>query len=253
MLLKMLAVLVLALAATQPTPKSAPPNQPAASTPRAQEPDFQAGEKAKVMTVDRIDSLLVSKPGSDQPVRVYLAGIAEAPADVSKSFYAAEGLAHLRGLAQGEEVILVDDGITPKGERQVQAARASDKRWINRELVSLGSSDVSASFVDSKFAYQFILAKAEARKAQLGRHDQRAEAAFAAARGGGSDASTRRAVEAKKDQAKAEFTVYVTKSGTKYHRSGCSYLRSGGSPVSLKDAKSRYGPCSRCRPPTEEP
>jgi hypothetical protein len=47
----------------------------------------------------------------------------------------------------------------------------------------------------------------------------------------------------------AQVTVYVTKTGTKYHRAGCSYLRSSSIATSLKDAKARYTACSRCHPP----
>lgn len=45
-------------------------------------------------------------------------------------------------------------------------------------------------------------------------------------------------------------TVYVTKSGTKYHSAGCSYLSSSKIEISLDDAKSKgYTPCSKCNPP----
>jgi hypothetical protein len=45
-------------------------------------------------------------------------------------------------------------------------------------------------------------------------------------------------------------TVYVTKSGKKYHRDGCRYLRQSRIPVTLKDAKANwYTPCSVCNPP----
>lgn len=45
-------------------------------------------------------------------------------------------------------------------------------------------------------------------------------------------------------------TVYVTKSGTKYHTANCMYLRSSKIPMSLEDAKKAgYTPCSRCNPP----
>jgi competence protein ComEC len=45
-------------------------------------------------------------------------------------------------------------------------------------------------------------------------------------------------------------TVYVTKTGNKYHRLGCRYLRNGGSPMALKDAKAKgYTPCKVCSPP----
>ena len=44
-------------------------------------------------------------------------------------------------------------------------------------------------------------------------------------------------------------TVYVTKTGAKYHRDGCRYLSKTKIPISLSDAKSGYGPCSVCNPP----
>jgi endonuclease YncB( thermonuclease family) len=46
-----------------------------------------------------------------------------------------------------------------------------------------------------------------------------------------------------------EETVYVTRTGAKYHRSSCQYLRRSRIPVSFKEAKQSYDPCSVCRPP----
>lgn len=43
------------------------------------------------------------------------------------------------------------------------------------------------------------------------------------------------------------MTVYITKTGSKYHRSGCQYLSKSKISISLDDAKSRgYTACSRC-------
>lgn len=48
----------------------------------------------------------------------------------------------------------------------------------------------------------------------------------------------------------ADITVYITKTGEKYHRSGCRYLRKSKIAISLADAKERgFGPCSVCDPP----
>ncbi|HKZ40824.1 MAG TPA: hypothetical protein VJ044_07660 [Candidatus Hodarchaeales archaeon] len=44
-------------------------------------------------------------------------------------------------------------------------------------------------------------------------------------------------------------TVYVTKTGKKYHVASCSYLKSSTA-ISLADAVKRYSPCSKCNPPT---
>ena len=42
-------------------------------------------------------------------------------------------------------------------------------------------------------------------------------------------------------------TVFVTDSGTKYHRAGCSYLRSSANEISFEEAEEQgYTPCSRC-------
>jgi len=52
-----------------------------------------------------------------------------------------------------------------------------------------------------------------------------------------------------KDQYK-NITVYITRTGRKYHRAGCRYLRKSKIPISLKDAIKRgYTPCSVCNPP----
>lgn len=44
-------------------------------------------------------------------------------------------------------------------------------------------------------------------------------------------------------------TVYRTKSGSKYHRASCSYLRKSAIPLTKADAIARgLAPCSRCSP-----
>ena len=47
----------------------------------------------------------------------------------------------------------------------------------------------------------------------------------------------------------AEATVYVTRTGKKYHRDGCRYLSSSKIRSTLQDAVRAYGPCSVCKPP----
>lgn len=46
------------------------------------------------------------------------------------------------------------------------------------------------------------------------------------------------------------YTVYVTKTGSKYHRAGCSYLRKSNMAMDLSEARKYYTPCSRCNPPS---
>ncbi|ACA59236.1 copper amine oxidase domain protein [Candidatus Desulforudis audaxviator MP104C] len=49
---------------------------------------------------------------------------------------------------------------------------------------------------------------------------------------------------------KQDVTVYVTRTGSKYHRGGCRYLSKSQIPMSLSNAKaSGYTACSVCGPP----
>lgn len=46
-------------------------------------------------------------------------------------------------------------------------------------------------------------------------------------------------------------TVYITKTGSKYHEQSCSSLRYSSEPINLSDAvNGGYTPCSKCNPPT---
>jgi micrococcal nuclease len=48
-----------------------------------------------------------------------------------------------------------------------------------------------------------------------------------------------------------DITVYITKTGKKYHLSGCSSLSKSKIPISLSDAISAgFGPYGNCKPPT---
>ncbi len=51
-------------------------------------------------------------------------------------------------------------------------------------------------------------------------------------------------------QTPQSVTVYITKTGKKYHRDGCRYLRQSKIAISLDDAQAEgYDPCSVCNPP----
>ena len=43
-------------------------------------------------------------------------------------------------------------------------------------------------------------------------------------------------------------TVYVTKTGSKYHTGSCRHIRKSHTAMSLGEARARFGPCSVCRP-----
>jgi biopolymer transport protein ExbD len=48
---------------------------------------------------------------------------------------------------------------------------------------------------------------------------------------------------------KKEIIVYITKTGAKYHRGSCSYLRKSKISIAKKEAIANgYSACSRCNP-----
>jgi competence protein ComEC len=56
---------------------------------------------------------------------------------------------------------------------------------------------------------------------------------------------------AEAQQDPATVTVYVTRTGKKYHRGGCRYLSRSKMTTTLKEAVAHgFGPCSVCKPPT---
>lgn len=51
-------------------------------------------------------------------------------------------------------------------------------------------------------------------------------------------------------EAASNPVVFVTRTGTRYHRGGCRYLRLSCSPLRLAEARMLgYTPCLWCRPP----
>ena len=58
-------------------------------------------------------------------------------------------------------------------------------------------------------------------------------------------------IKKKQERAPPEIIVYITKTGKKYHRFDCRYLRRSSTPISLTEAKRRgYTPCKVCEPPS---
>lgn len=108
-----------------------------------------------------------------------------------------------------------------------------------------------------------IISKLEARKIQIFRTDL--DGTIVAGSDGNNITFTKKgttikennSVGHKESQSTAELEspatdnleeVYITKTGTKYHRSNCSSLRSSKIPISLEEAKKSYEACNACNP-----
>jgi len=65
------------------------------------------------------------------------------------------------------------------------------------------------------------------------------------------NSSESRAITTHQDQEKKkEVYVYVTKTGKKYHKENCRYLKKSKIKITLKEACKRgFAPCKVCKPP----
>jgi len=120
----------------------------------------------------------------------------------------------------------------------------SDTILVNLEIIKQGYGMAYLRF-PHKLEEQFLDAELTARREAIGM--------WASPRSGIDYSKYRKESQDIKTEPKEETketTVYITKSGSKYHRSGCRYLSKSMIPISLKDAKERgYSPCKVCKPP----
>jgi endonuclease YncB( thermonuclease family) len=127
-----------------------------------------------------------------------------------------------------------------------------DDRWVNKDMVKEGWAWHYRQYSKSDVLAD---AESEARTAKAGLWADSSPVAPWDFRHPGVSAPQAAAPAVAKPEVpestsdKKEETVYVTKTGAKYHRAGCRHLQSS-IPMSLSEAAKRYSPCSVCNPPS---
>ena len=146
-----------------------------------------------------------------------------------------EASAFTRNLLTGESVYLrFDEDRTDKyGRLLAYLYRVPDGLFVNLEIVRQGYGHAY-----TRFPFKHM---------ELFRHYE--QQARTAKKGLWESANIREAEADRGVPSIDEMEVYTTASGTKYHRDGCRHLRRSQKPISLKDARKRYSPCSVCNPP----
>ena len=118
-----------------------------------------------------------------------------------------------------------------------------DDRWINKELITDGYAWHYRQYSDNQ---DLAAAENAARRLKVGLWSHTNPIPPWDFRRGVRAETT---VDNPDSETSTTLTVYRTRSGTKYHRSGCRYLSKSKIPISLEEAKRSYGPCSVCKPP----
>jgi len=208
-------------------------------------PDLSQLEPIEVARV--VDGDTIDVQGQAGPERLRLIG-PDAP-EVGQP-YSGQATAFLQNLLAGEEVYLVR-GEGPErdhfGRRLTYVYRAPDGLFVNLELVRQGYARVYRAFpFEHREAFEFWEARAQAAGKGLWR-----PAIVAPAPAVPAPAAVTPATAAPQTApAGQEVTVYVTRTGARYHQAGCRSLGKSAIPLSLGEAKRRgYTACGNCHPP----
>ncbi len=263
MLKRFRCLLALAIFAAFFTPgpravKAEPQQQPPALGQPDIRRDFTGLSKHRVKRVLEGGAFAVERDGKEVTIRFVgvttlqrVAPGAPNPEDVRR---ASE---FLSDLLLGEEVYLEESEVPTKtqkdGPQQFYVYRAPDGLFVNLEILRQGYGQ---TLTDPPFRHQnrFQATERQAKEANKGLwtkdKDQPAKAPKATAPAPPAAETPKRVEQPPKQEDSQSITVYVTKTGAKYHVGSCRYLSKSKIPVNLKDAKARYSACSVCRPPT---
>ncbi|HEY4313204.1 MAG TPA: thermonuclease family protein [Pirellulales bacterium] len=207
--------------------------------------------KGKAVGITDGDTLTLLD-GQQHQVKIRLEGI-----DAPESHQAYGTLARkaLAGKAFEKDVVVESHGQDKYGRTLGHVFIGS--RWINKELVQEGWA-----WHYREYSKSAVLADAEseARTKHAGlwqddkpvapwdfRHPP-AQSSVAVAQPASPSAAPTVSLKPQSSKPTDEQTVYVTKTGTKYHAPGCRHLSKSSIPIKLSDASAKYSPCSVCHP-----
>ncbi len=146
-------------------------------------------------------------------------------------YYGKEASDFTKSMLEGKEVYLeYDVQSMDKYGRTLAYVWLSDGTLFNELLVLKGFAQVATFPPNVKYVERFTAAQRQAIEAQA-------------------ELWAKENTDKPNPQAE-EIIVYITKTGSKYHRAGCKYLKKSSIPITLKEAKKKgYAPCSVCNPP----
>ena len=172
-------------------------------------------------------------------IPVVVSGTTEDGEQINETIPATPGTRYtLDEYEAGSYQFTVDQGVLRQGET-IFSATSSSEKFTRREDVSI---TLSIS-IDEEATRELAEEKARQEAEEAARKQAEAEAAAKAE----ARAQAQAEEERQRQQEVNSQTVYITRTGEKYHRSGCQYLRKSCIPISLSEAQSRgYEPCSRC-------
>lgn len=229
--------------------------------------EFAPDSACRVVRVVECDTIVILLDGKQ--TRVGLIGVV-APAEPKERDLSRDFAANL--LLREQVYIEREEGWPerdPSGRVWAYLYRAPDGLLVNLELVRRGYARIGAAQpyqLDDAMRYYQQKARG-ARKGIWGENKVDEESSTSpsgsthAAKAAARSPATRPAAETPRAAASAgstakpasenpSVTVFITKTGKKYHREGCEHLKKSSTAIALEDAKAKgLEPCQSCDPP----
>ena len=156
-------------------------------------------------------------------------------------YFAPESAAFLDSLIGAKLVRLeIDEYSSDRYGRYLCYVWVDDTLLVNREIIKRGYGMAYLRY-PHKLEDDFLKYELDARRKAIGMWASPRQEGFSRPSGVPEP-------EAKPPVRDTE-TVYITKSGSKYHRAGCRYLNKSKIPIDKQEAIARgYSPCKVCKP-----
>ncbi|MBW7904183.1 MAG: thermonuclease family protein [Phycisphaerae bacterium] len=234
--------------------------------------DFREARGYAVIRLADERTIIVQDGSRERPVR--LLGVARPHETAQRQAM----ISHIEHLLLGERVFLMSDDDLPRADgaaapeagssrRPDESAepagpdddaaeaverryvyRAPDGLFVNLELVRQGYAPMAAR---PDFSHRRLFRAYEHRARESARGIWRSSSLAPPAVQPAEPPTKAAAAPQRPPQeaSDAGLTVYVTPNGQRYHRAGCSFLSETARPIPLAEARGKYGPCKRCKPP----
>lgn len=197
-----------------------------------------ASESYRVLRVVDGDTIVLERIGTVRLIGIDTPETVDPRRPVQR--FGKDASAFMRRLVDGKTVrVEYDWNRKDKYNRTLAYVYLLDGTFVNAEVIRQGYGFAYTRY-PFKYLEQFRKLEREARAGNLGLWVPEAKAAPAppARSSSGSQPASERVI------------VYVTRTGTKYHRADCPLLtRTAGTPMRLTEAITKHSPCAICKPP----
>lgn len=162
-----------------------------------------------------------------------------------------EGRVALERMLLGESVYAIeleDLNAENQGDPLAYVIRAPDGLFVNLELVRTGAAKVEPRpAFEHRELFRFYEKRARGAQKGVWGAQPASKPAIISTAAPARDESLDHGRTG--NPAAGDVTVYVTKTGTKYHREECRHLAKSAIPMKLSEARQKFQPCKVCKPP----